>query len=226
MFTYRDAFQAAHTLTTDRLGADLNPAFPIDPGVETNAARLAPGIAGILAQTTSSPYNFDEHCFFATLIVSMHLTQCRVPHAITIGDVVYDDGAHYINATPDSLLADIDRGFNVEFAPNGTPYLPSADAHAWITMPSGEILDPTIRPHMDHLRRQKTFSDRDFETALFWSSIPDSRIARHIPMLTGLAYQFRVVTGINYMMKIQDPHYHEYREWRDLYLGFMKTSYP
>lgn len=226
MTAYFEDFAEAHEFTNFQIGTDLNPDFPISPSYKTNTTALTPSVAEVLHHTFRAPHKMDDHCYLAVLMTSARLSYRRIPHAITIGDVEYADGARYTNATPESLLADIEAGMNVIWDDAGKLHLPPASAHAWITMPSGEILDLTIRAHMDKLRGQQTIPDGDFESALFWSSLPDSRVARHIPMMTGLGYQLRVATGIDLKIPFKEENYEAYMAWRDLYLDLMRASYP
>lgn len=223
MISYPEAFRSAHEFSSLHLGTELNPAFPISETWTCNMKELSPKLARVLAYHFDSVGSVDNHCLFATMILSLCLCGQGIPHAVTVGDVEYDDGNRYTKASEGSLLEDVKKGFVVKFV-DGYPELEPAHAHSWITLPNGDIIDPTITPHIDVLRGTTTVAPFDFEDAIFGLRNRDPRVSKHIPMLTGLKYHLRVATGINHILGITEENYHAYQQWRGFYLDIMNVD--
>lgn len=221
MYDYSSAFASAHRFSSMRMGTELNPSFPLSDGSKLQVADLAPVLARVLAHHFETVESTDGHCLFATMIMSLCLCGQEVPHAITIGDVEYDNGTRYTKDSEESLLEDVKKGFVVKFV-DGVPSLEPANVHSWITLQNGQILDPTISPHIDVIREVRSLTTKDFKKAIFGIGHPDPRVAKHIPMLTGLNYHMQVATGFNHLLGIKEQNFDIYQKWRKLYLSFMR----
>lgn len=222
--TYNQDFTQAQKDSNGYFGDGLTPVFDLDTTWGTSLSRPIRTIGNELSTYFDTPHQMDSNCFLAVSLASKGLIRYQIPHAITVGDVEYRDGNLYTNATLESLCADIKIGFNPRFE-DGVPTLPQTHAHCWITLPNGTILDPTISVHIDRLTNTPSQPDQSFWDAIYDSRTHDDRVTRHIPILTGLAYHMKSVTGISHRLRIRDEFFEHYVEWQQAYCSLMKPRH-
>lgn len=220
--SYAEAFGAAQHFTQRTLDPSLSPKFRIDTTWSASLRNAKKDAAQRLSADFLHTDRLDGHCFMAVPLVSLSLIDYHIPHAVTVGDVRYSCGKNYLNATRDSLIGDIEVGFNPTLI-DGEPSLSPANAHCWITLPNGTILDPTIAVHVDNLLGTAPTASPRFDVAIYDSRVPDQRIESHIPLLTGLTYHMKVVTGISHEYRIVDQFYDAYLDWARAYFSFMQN---
>jgi hypothetical protein len=126
------------------------------------------------------PADMVGRCFNMVMGVSHALISEGVKHTITIGDVKVDSKS-YFKATIESIYKDFDAG-----------YLPDkpAEAHSWITLEDGTIIDLTILPSIANMKNKKQLK---MIQAIYVSKNENCEI-KHIPFFLGPMYI--VVTGI------------------------------
>lgn len=130
-------FQAAFARSTQLCGAELNPELDLDRtrsyGQEVVEALVADFRDGVVTSALELPGN----CFTAIREASYVMFELGIDNAVTIGTVSVNGQAHF-STTRESVERDLKEGFN--------PMEHITNAHAWLTLDSGQILDPTILP--------------------------------------------------------------------------------
>lgn len=218
---YAAAFIEATEFSMRELNPNLTPGVFIESGW---ALPLSYGLKLASAQLEgyfSHGLQLSGDCFLATALMSMGFISARIPHAITVGNVEWKSGGLYVEATRESLMKDIELGFNPRLE-DGVPVLDDTHAHAWITLPNGEVVDATIISARDRIVSYRGRRGSDFRPWIYRSRNKDVRIARHIPLLTGLNFHMAVVTGICPDLGIEDKFLSIYRKWAKEYLTFVQ----
>lgn len=182
--------------------------LPAKVSIDTNKpeydiAAIKAAIIQDFIEFIPSPQSMIGRCFKIVREGSYVLQSMGIPHYLTIGNIEYK-GTPYFTTTVQSLYSEIKNGY--------TPFEP-ANAHAWLTLDSGQIVDLTILPSLD---AQYGSGSLGWESAIF---VSDSNVVpeiRHIPMLTGFGYHFHVVTS-----EFDIQNYDNYYQWlRDFPLFF------
>jgi hypothetical protein len=223
MYNYTEAFREATAYSLDKLDGPFTHRFLID---QRWTMSIRPGLKAAsseLQRYFTSGQHLDANCFLATAILSRQFIHAGIPHAITVGDVAWQDGNNYVNATRESLMVDIERGFDPRLE-EGAPVLDKINAHCWITLPNAEVVDVTIISARDQI---DDCISRDGSGLLPWiyrKQNNDLRIARHIPILVGLDFHMKVATGVNHTLRIQDEFLPFYEHWAGEYLAFLKRA--
>jgi hypothetical protein len=119
-------------------------------------------------------------CFKNIHFVSLFLVESGVKNTITIGNVKVNGVAKF-GCDKSTILGDIDRGYERGIA----------DAHAWITLPNGAIIDLSILPSSEG----NSFKKKHMRPAkcIFCSSKKYDKVYEHIPLYLGDEYIYRVV---------------------------------
>lgn len=220
-YEYVTAFLEATEFSVRELNPDLTPSLLIDPSWSMplkNGLKMA---AGELQRCFADGRQLGGDCFLATALMSMGFMRAGIPHAITIGNVEWKSGELYVKATRESLMKDIELGFNPRLE-DGKPVLDDTHAHAWITLPSGEVVDATIISARDRVVNYRGRGGSDLRLWIYRNQNKDVRIARHIPLLTGLNFHLQVVTGIRPDLGIRDKFLSTYLRWAKEYLTFVQ----
>ncbi len=135
------------------------------------------------------------NCYMAVREASYVLHENGIKHSITIGNVNVN-GKPYFTTTLESLIKEVEIGY--------IPLEP-ANAHAWLTLDSGQILDLTILASITKKNKEEELSV--FEAILVSTNCTPDKL-EHIPMLVGFGYHFKVVTCPNI-----DSSYNVYLQW-------------
>ncbi|CAH0530703.1 hypothetical protein CTH30272_03045 [Allocatenococcus thiocycli] len=133
-------------------------------------------------------------CFKVVREASYVLNELGVPHYLTIGDVTYK-GKPYYRTTVGSIFKEIKQGY--------VPHAP-ANAHAWLTLESGQVVDLTILSSVN--KREHPESELPWSQAIYVSSSEDSSELSHTPILQGFGYHLNVVSHpfeMNYSIYVQ-----------------------
>lgn len=219
MYEYADAFREATEYSLDKLDGRFTHRFHIDRGWTMS---IRPGLKSASAQLQTcftSGHHLGANCFSATAILSQQFIHAGIPHAVTIGDVEWQGGESYVNATREGLMKDIARGFDPRLE-EGAPVLDKINAHCWITLPNAEIVDVTIISARDQAENCKSIVGSNMLPWIYRKQNKDLRVARHIPIFVGLDFHMKVVTGVNHSLRIRDEFLPFYEHWADEYLAF------
>ncbi len=168
-----------------------------DPALAVDLAAVREKVVedfsdGWLEDTSALP----GRCYLVARDLSYILLNMKIPHAITIGNVLLD-GAPYFTTTLASLRADLDDGYIAN---------EPANAHCWITLLDGSIVDGTLNASIAH--KEGAAAPIPFEEAVYAKRHDQRDRLDYMPLLTGFHYHMRVVTN-----PYQDRHYETYMKW-------------
>lgn len=206
MKSYIDRFQSAAFRSTFLYGEKLNPSISIDANRAEYDKSVVEAIVndfknGVVTSATALP----GHCFAIIREASYVLFEMGIDNSITIGNVYANDRPHF-STTQQSVEQDITEGFN--------PLAP-ANAHAWLTLDTGQIVDPTILPSWAYHVENREI---EIENAIYLSGTPVDVTLLYEPYLTGFAYHLRVVTH-----PVSGESFKRYCDWLD-HSGIFKRN--
>lgn len=120
------------------------------------------------------PVEMIGKCFNIVMATSIALIKEGIRHTVTIGNVCVENKP-YFNTTMESILEDLEAG-----------YLPEKpeDAHAWITLEDGTIIDLTILSSIAYKNKRKPLK---LIKAIYVSKDKTDKIS-HIPFFLGPMY--------------------------------------
>lgn len=132
------------------------------------------------------PFPVDPvgECYFYTQCISMDLCKKGIAHSVTIGDVEVDGKALY-GTTLESLADDLKTGYD--------PSAP-ANAHAWITLPDGEVVDAVI---LHSIAKRKKRKPLKLIQSIYHSGAKQTEHINHLPLTVGVDYIEKVVAAQN-----------------------------
>ena len=182
MAPYIDRFQAAAYRSTVMYGSELNPDLaldatrtPYDKGVVD--AILMDFKDGVITSATALP----GKCFAIVREASYVLFEMGIDNVITIGNVSANSKRQF-----SIVQAQLDNDISTGFVSNQP-----ANAHAWLTLDTGQILDPTILPSWAYHDEDRVM---DLDDAIYLSGHPCEALLSYDPFVTGFVYHLRVVT--------------------------------
>lgn len=140
-------------------------------------------LAGELARSViksfcETPTDLIGKCFNISSVISIALCKAGIRHVFTVGDVKFK-GTSYFNVTRDSL----ERSFSLGYERTKT-----LDAHAWITLSCGTVIDATIIPSIAYHKFGKHLK---FIQSLYRSDLPTKYPIAHQPLLLGPMFSIR-----------------------------------
>ena len=196
MTFYIQKFQSAAFRSTLLYGGELNPPLALETarapyGAEVVDAVLSDFTDGVVTSAMALPGN----CFAIVREASYVLFEMGIDNVITIGNVVAN-GKDQFFIDQAKVVNDISIGFE--------PSKP-ANAHAWLTLDTGQILDPTILPSWAYHDEGRVTELND---AIYLSGQPCGAQFTHEPFLTGFVYHLQVVTH-----PIAYESFAKYSEW-------------
>lgn len=118
------------------------------------------------------------HCIQISALASQALCSAGIRHTFTVGNVVVD-GVPYFDITPASLASAYAEGYIETKVIN---------AHAWITLECGTVLDATILPSLAYRRHKKRLK---LIQCIHRSDVPGPKSISHIPMILGPMFAVR-----------------------------------
>jgi len=212
MQSYIETFREALARTDGLAGGMSNYPLQIDPGLTIDmtvvVAAIAEDFAGFIPHTDLLPGG----CFRIARDLSYILFNLGVRHTITVGDIELVDG-RYVGLSLENLMRDVAAGYQVDFV-DGVPAGKPIEAHAWITLENGMVIDATILASQ-HRKCAYPTAPLPFEDAVFYTGKPNTPIIRHIPMMTGLVYHQKVLTSL------MDGDLQIYCQWYEDYAKLM-----
>jgi hypothetical protein len=195
---FADALSRSRSTTTP----EHNNSLSIDLALLLDHDHIRRSVANDLADgVASDTWQLAGRCYLAARELSYILFDLKIPHAVTIGNVHFD-GRPYFSTTLDTLAAEFSEG-----------YVPSApaNAHCWITLPDGSVLDASLAPSIAHHQERRNEPLSFYEAVLIAPHGLTERL-EYTPLLTGFHYHFRVVTH-----PFLDKHYRTYASWAEHY---------
>jgi hypothetical protein len=200
-------FQAAFARSTRFYGVELNPELDLDStrsyGQEVVDAVAADFCDGVVKSALELPGN----CFNAVREASYVLFKMDIDNAVTIGTVSVNGQPHF-STTRESVERDLREGFK--------PMAHITNAHAWLTLDSGQILDPTILPSWAYHDEGRELG---LGEAIYLESVTDRPLIAHEPFITGFSYHLRV---LSHPYLLPAP-FHRYAEWME-HAGIFKRK--
>jgi hypothetical protein len=184
----------------------ITPEFKIDIHLVVEA--IARDLSGFLPHTDVLP----GQCFRVARELSYILFKLGIRHTVTVGDIELIDGL-YVGLSIDRLQQDVAEGYGLDFQ-NGRPVGRPINAHAWITLENGCVIDTTILPSQ-HRKSQNPSEFLTFSEAVYFSGKEHTPVVRHIPMMTGLADHQLVLIGEG------DGDAQNYCQWSEDYARLM-----
>lgn len=192
MQEYINSFREATERTDALAGRMSNYPLEIDQSLNIDLVSVAAAIAKDFSEFLPNTNVLPGKCFRVARELSYILFDLGIRHTVTVGDIALVDGL-YVGLTLEKLLHDVAEGYQLDFV-DGRPVGKPIDAHAWITLENGCVIDATILASQH--RKSSTPSEfLPFEDAIYYSGKANTPIIRHIPMLTGLVYHQKVLTA-------------------------------
>jgi hypothetical protein len=203
--TYLASLDAAMTRSRAIGLSEYETRLPFDPTLAVDLSAVREKVVedfsdGWLKDSRASP----GRCYLVARDLSYSLLKLKIPHAITIGNVLLD-GAPYFTTTLASLRADLDDGYSAN---------EPANAHCWLTLLDGSIVDGTLNASIAH--QEGAAEPLSFEQAVYAKRHDEEDRLAYVPLLTGFHYHMRVVTN-----PYQDRHYETYMRW---FLDYRKCA--
>lgn len=204
MIDYISRFNEARSWTDFRYAGMSNYPLRIDPSFKVDVQALVATIAKDFQQFIDSTDDLPGRCFLIARELSYIIGAMEIRHTVTVGDVRLKDGL-YVNIARERLASDLDGGYQVDMV-NGVPIGKPIDAHCWITLENGLVIDATILASQ-HRKSPAAQIPLTFEEAIYYTGkegVPD---LEYIPMATGFVYLQRVLTSP------QDGDFATYLKW-------------
>jgi hypothetical protein len=192
-----DQFQAAFARSTELYGDELNPELDLEHTRAYGQEVVAEVVADFRDGVVTSAMELPGHCFNAVREASYVLFEMGIDNAVTIGTVSVNGQPHF-STTRASVERDLQEGFK--------PMEHITNAHAWLTLDSGQILDPTILPSWAHREEGRELG---LEEAIYLDGVTRLPLMVHEPFITGFSYHLRV---LSHPFFLPTP-FHRYAEW-------------
>jgi len=181
--------------------SDIKPWLMVQENIDIDIDKVIQLIRSSLKKYYDATEQLIGQCFRTVSIVSEILLHNSIRHTVTIGNVLVN-GKPYFNISYESVMNDL----NVGYIPNEP-----ANAHAWITLENGIIIDMTILSSLAHYKLNK--KPPKWIKSIYTSNNMNSMELCHIPYHLGPEYIIRVVNGpsdtaslyaYRWMVKIDD----------------------
>lgn len=175
-------FQAAFARSTELYGAQLNPDLDLDVSRSYGHAVVRAVVADFRDGVVKSALDLPGNCFHAVLDASYVLLEMGIDNAVTIGNVSVNGRPHF-DISAASVERDVREGFQ--------PWEHVTNAHAWLTLDSGQVLDPTILPSWAYHEEGRELA---LDEAIYLGAVTDHPCINHEPFITGFAYHLHVLS--------------------------------
>lgn len=197
--TYTQKFQVALARSSELFLPEINPHMELDQDLVIDRNVVVSAICkDFLDGVVTNPYAMIGGCFQLAREASYVLFECGLDHTLTIGNV-HLDGKPYFTTTLESLKEEL-QGL---ISPNAP-----ANAHAWLTLQTGQVVDVTILASSAHKAGNL---DLTLEDAIFVSTDEESRDICYEPLMTGFGYHLTVVSN----PAVTNGSYERYCKWID-----------
>ncbi len=195
--TYKTAFYEAMARSLSVFDPMFTPTFLLDNKTKYDVDYIKKIISDdFLDGVEKNPCALTGRCFMLAREASYVLHENGIRHYLTIGNVLVD-GKPYYKTTIDSLMADVKNGYTCDEIVN---------AHVWLTLDSGQVLDLTMLSSIGHKNDKHKSSIYD---AVYVSSDCKDDALVHVPMLAGFGYNLKVVTHPD----LNSSWFDAYSEW-------------
>ena len=212
MHEYIDAFKVAMVRTDGIAGGLSNYPLRITPGLKIDIPQIVDAIARDFSEFLPHTDVLPGKCFRVARELSYILLELGVRHTVTVGDIELVDGL-YVGLDLEQLQRDVAGGYGLDFQ-DGRPVGRPINAHAWITLENGCVIDTTILPSQ-HRKSQNPSELLSFAESVYFSGKQHTPVVRHLPMMTGLVYHKLVLIGEG------DGDAQNYCQWSEDYARLM-----
>jgi len=178
---YIDRFNELAETQDGYLGSEFKHWFSLPGAEKSDVALVKEIILTELSKQQTEVAGLVGECFAVVPFVSVFLVRAGIKHTVVIGDVLVD-GESYFGATSDSIYADLETGYE-----HNKPI----DAHTWITLEDGTIIDLTI---LASYATKQGRSLPELDEAIYISASPHKNFV-HIPYHLGPEYVIKVYTA-------------------------------
>ena len=177
---YLKKFDSCYDYTTTNFGQELNPPLITHDSLSQYDSNIINELKkDFFDGVITAPEQLIGECFRVVREASYVLFQMGIDHVVTIGNVSFDN-VPYFTTTLESIKNEMSEGFVKE---------KPANAHAWLTLDTGQILDLTILQSRSH---HSKLGNLTFEDSIYLSGVSTNCKISHKPLLTGFAYHFKV----------------------------------
>ena len=205
MGEYISAFVDAMAWTNDHSDKRWNYPLLIDPSkkfdMDTITERIADEFSEIIPHSDVLP----GRCFRVARRLSYHLIKLQIKHTVTIGDIKLDSG-WYVSTSRKKIKNELEAGYQFSINDGGLLIGRPIDAHAWITLENGQILDATILP-LHHRENKPAAEPLSFKESIYYHGKENTPTIKHIPLMTGFGYHAMV------LMHPKDGYYKNNVQW-------------
>lgn len=204
MFEYISRFNEARAWTDFRYAGMSNYPLRIDQTFKVDVESLVATIAKDFQQFIDSTDDLPGRCFLIARELSYIIGAMGIRHTVTVGDVRLTDGL-YVGIPHERLARDLDGGYQIDMV-NGVPVGKPIDAHCWITLENGLVIDATVLASQ-HRKSPAAKIPLSFEEAIYYTGKEGAPYLEYLPMVTGFVYLQRVLTSP------QDADFATYLKW-------------
>ncbi len=215
MCEYISAFIDAMVWTNDHSDRRLNYPLLIDPSKKINMDVITECIAEEFSELIPHSDVLPGRCFRVARRLSYLLFKLQIKHTVTVGDIKLESGM-YVSTSREQIEKELKAGYQFSLNADGVPIGRPIDAHAWITLENGQILDATILP-LHHRENKPTATPLSFKESIYFHGKEDTPAIKHIPMMTGFGYHAVV------LMHPKDGHYRDNVQWVKDYFNVIDT---
>ncbi len=212
MDEYINEFIKAMEWTENKTDKKFNYPFSINKNIDIDMENVISYISKDFSEFIDNSDFLPGRCFIVVRELSYVLFELKIKHTVTIGDIELNDGM-YVGLSKQGLKKELNSGYQYDIDDRGEPIGKAANAHAWITLENGVIIDGTI---LASLNRKVSKEPLTLKEAIYHSKMNNPSIIRHIPFMTGFAYHYLVLTHP------VDGHYDTYMQWYETFFGFME----
>jgi hypothetical protein len=217
MCEYISAFIDAMSWTNDHSDKRLNYPLQIDQSKKFNMDDIAKCIADEFSILLPHSDVLPGRCFRVARRLSYLLIKLQIKHTVTIGDIKLDSG-WYVSTSRKKIKNELKAGYQFSINDEGLPIGRPIDAHAWITLENGQILDATILP-LYHRENKPAAKPLSFKDSIYYHGKDNTPTLKHIPLMTGFGYHAMV------LMHPKDGYYKINVQWvKDYFNAIDKIS--
>ncbi|MBL4781671.1 MAG: hypothetical protein JKX92_05460 [Porticoccaceae bacterium] len=178
---YVEAFNALSVKQEGFKGGDIKPWVSVDSSIYCDVDSA---IEIARKSIKNAPIKVDPigNCFLYTQFVSEGLLNAGIKHTVTVGNVFVNGKPHY-QTTEESIKEDLTAGYDPT---------KNANAHTWITLENGIVLDSTI---LHSIAKRESRKAIKLIKSMYISSMNGRDDIDYYPYHLGTEYMARVVSG-------------------------------